>query len=130
MKSLRVLSAGVVCVALPFAACAVEPAAWVKKWEDYAKPKNNFVMLVTVTRPQLSSVLAHLPPSGEWAALSAELAKAEELAAPDATRRRRLQAGRWLIDEMIGRGDQVAAEINASLKKCERRCEHRHFLAV
>lgn len=98
---------------------AAEPAEWVGQWDKFsAPPVRGFFMISPPAPPRLESVLANLPEPGRWGELETALAAAE-LEATGAIPRQRLRLGRWLMMEMSGRGQAVAAELEQAIEAKE-----------
>lgn len=95
-------------------ALAQDTTGWIRKWESYATPTSGFVM-VARPRPELATVLKHLPAPESWPTLATEL-KAAETAAGDSPRGRRLRLGRWLLEDFLGRRENLLSEIQAAKK--------------
>lgn len=114
MNPLRAGIATVAFLASSFLAIAAEPVEWIKSWERFVAPPSKSVLLVRMSgNPELSAVLAQLPPPERWPELVEALSAAEK-AATTPTRKQNLRAGRWLVLEMLGRGVEVAAEVEAA----------------
>jgi hypothetical protein len=98
---------------------AAEPAEWVGQWNKFtAPPVRGFFMITTPAPPRLERVLAGLPEPARWGEVEVAFAAAEAGSAGDFSRRR-LRLGRWLVMEMSGRGEAVAAELAAAVEAKE-----------